>query len=132
MPAIYQADTWCDSCAAEIRQKITNDGQAPSDHNNETTYDSDEFPKHMEADEEADTPQHCASGESCLEAEEIPGGKIGKLLSRELTDAGVQYVREYIMEGLSRIGGASNSRQRGTTSIYLKVSSKFFLTTTDS
>lgn len=100
MPAIYQADVWCDSCADDIRQRIQKQGNAPENPDDETTYDSDEFPKYMGEDESADTPQHCGSGEDCLEAEIMPSGaKIGKLLSRELTNDGIQYVKEYILEG---------------------------------
>ena len=100
MPAIYQAETWCDSCAADIKKRIKAEGHAPASPDDETTFDSDEYPKWMDENECADTPQHCGSGEDCLEAEKLPSGtKIGKLLSNELTDDGVQYVREYIEEG---------------------------------
>ncbi|MHA2279715.1 MAG: hypothetical protein ACXAC5_02310 [Promethearchaeota archaeon] len=100
MPAIYQADTWCDSCAEEIRQAIRESGKAPENPGDETSYDSDEYPKWMGDDESADSPQHCASHEGCLEAETLPSGdKIGKLLSRELTNEGVEYVNEQITEG---------------------------------
>lgn len=99
MPAIYQAETWCDSCAEDIKSNIPRDC-IPMNRDDESTYDSDEYPKWMDENEEADTPQHCGSGEKCLEAETLPSGsKIGKLLSRELTDAGVQYVKEYIEQG---------------------------------
>lgn len=99
MPAIYQADTWCDSCADDIRQQIQKQGNAPKNPD-ETTYDSGEFPKLMSEDESADSPQHCGSGEDCLEAENLPSGaKIGKLLSCELTNDGIQYVKESILEG---------------------------------
>lgn len=100
MPAIYQADTWCDSCADAIRQQIVTAGNAPENPEDETTYDSDEYPKYMSEDESADTPQHCGSGEDCLEAETLPSGtKIGKLLSCELTTDGIDYVQCYIREG---------------------------------
>lgn len=100
MPAIYQADTWCDSCADDIRQRIATEGKAPENPDDETTFDSDEYPKRMDEDEEADSPQHCGSGEDCLEAETLPSGtKIGKLLSRELTPDGVVYVKFGIEQG---------------------------------
>lgn len=97
MPAIYCADTWCDSCTDRIKADLRAAAREPADSGDERFYDSDEWPKYMGEDEEADTPQHCASGEDCLEAEVLPSGsKIGALLSRSLTEAGVQYVREYI------------------------------------
>lgn len=100
MPAIYQADCWCDSCADSIKKRIIKKGEAPENMDDERTFDSNEFPKWMDEDEEADTPQHCASHAECLEADELPDGtKIGKLLSHSLTDDGIQYVKEYIEEG---------------------------------
>lgn len=100
MPAIYCADVWCDSCADAIRERITREGGAPTNPNDERSYDSDEFPKYMPEDEEADSPQHCAAREECLEAETLPSGaKIGALLSHSLTSDGVNYVTDAIVEG---------------------------------
>ena len=104
MPAIYNADVWCDSCADKIRQSVRDEralaGLPPIDEQDEYSYDSDEFPKYMNDDEESDSPQHCASNEECLEAIVLPSGrKIGALLSAELTSDGVKYVEEYINEG---------------------------------
>lgn len=100
MPAIFEADTWCDSCAEDIRKRIQKEGNAPENRDDETTFDSGEYPKRMEENESADTPQHCGSGADCLEAETLPSGdKIGKLLSDELTCEGIEYVKEYIEQG---------------------------------
>lgn len=100
MPAIYQADCWCDSCAEWIKTNLAFENKVPDDPDNERTYDSGEWPKYMPEDEESDTPQHCAALAKCLEAEELSdGSKVGALLSTNLTDEGVQYVREYILEG---------------------------------
>jgi hypothetical protein len=110
MPAVYLADCWCDSCAEAIKARIRSEHPelVPDDPGDERTYDSDEWPKYMPEDEEADTPQHCAGGEDCLEGEVLvdsqrAGGadteyKVGKLLSTSLTAAGVQYVKEYIRD----------------------------------
>lgn len=95
MPAIYQADCWCDSCA-ELDAKGTGD----IDTSDERSYDSDEYPKYMGDDEESDCPQHCGAHGDCLEAVELPSGrKIGALLSTSLTSDGVEYVREAIKDG---------------------------------
>ncbi len=98
MAAIYQADIFCDSCGADIRARL-----APTlvgSEIDETTYDSDDYPKFAADDEESDSPQHCGSGETCLEAEELSdGSKVGCLIGTNLTDDGVEYVREAIKGG---------------------------------
>ncbi len=99
MPAIYQADCWCDSCAERIRTNLDFEGKTPAS-TDERAYDSNEYPKYMSEDEESDCPQHCGALIECLEAEILQDGtKIGALLSRSLTDAGKQYVKEYILQG---------------------------------
>lgn len=100
MPAIYTADCFCDSCADRIRERIIVEGQAPRKRWDETSYDSDEFPKYMLANQESDSPQHCGSHVECLEAETLAdGAKVGALLSRSLTPDGVAYVQEAIDQG---------------------------------
>lgn len=100
MAAIYQADIYCDSCGDDVRQQITTKGKAPTNPDDETSYDSDEYPKRANDDDESDSPQHCGSGETCLEAETLSdGSKVGKLIGTNLTEAGVEYVREAIEAG---------------------------------
>lgn len=104
MPAIYNADTWCDTCAEEIRKRIRAEREAaglePIDEGDESSYDSDDFPKYMSDNDESDSPCHCASGDDCHEADILPSGaKIGALLSTSLTSYGVEYVRDSIREG---------------------------------
>ena len=98
MAAIYAADIFCDSCGDDIRERL-----APTLKGaeiDETTYDSGDFPKHADDDEETDSPQHCGSHADCLEAETLPDGtKIGKLIGTNLTCDGVEYVREAIADG---------------------------------
>lgn len=99
MPAIYQADVWCDSCAQEIRERLQKVRVDHIDEDDERSYDSDEFPKRMGDDEESDSPQHCGSGEECLEAETLPSGrKVGALFG-SLTSDGIEYVKDAIVEG---------------------------------
>ena len=101
MPYIYQADTWCDSCGEAIKARLLADATLEEKANwqDETCYDSDEYPKWMNDDEEADTPQHCAAGPDCLECEVICNGiKIGALLSTSLTGDGVKYVKGYVAD----------------------------------
>ena len=100
MPYIYAADLWCDSCGRSIRKELRREGHAPADPHDETSYDSDEFPKYASDSGESDCPQHCGAGDNCLEAIELPSGrKIGALLSTDLTGDGVRYTQEAIAKG---------------------------------
>ena len=94
MPYIYQADLWCESCGERICRRLNTRGEAPATPDDETSYDSDDYPKPvMECC--GDYPDHCAAGKECIEALELPSGrKIGALLSHELTTEGWQYVAE--------------------------------------
>ena len=61
MAYIYQADVWCDECGKAIIDELTAQGKAPEDPDDETSYDSDDFPKSFDAEsDEADGPQNCA------------------------------------------------------------------------
>lgn len=99
MAAIYCADVWCDDCAEAIRDDIRGHGKAPIDPDDESSYDSDEFPKLAGDDEESDSPTHCASGTDCLNADRLSDGTKVGLLFGELTDAGIEYVKEAIAAG---------------------------------
>ena len=100
MPYIYAADLWCNSCGRAIRKQLRREGHAPADPHDETSYDSDEYPKFAGDAGEADCPQHCGAGDECLEAIELPSGrKIGALLSTDLTGDGVRYTQEAIAAG---------------------------------
>ena len=94
MPAIYQADIWCDDCADKIRNDIfdSHPDRAQFDNrfewevsfgfDDERNYDSDEYPKYCPDDAEADCPQHCAD--------------CGDFLENPLTSDGDDYVREAV------------------------------------
>ena len=99
---IYAADIYCKQCGEAIRERITQEGHAPANPDNEWSYDSDEFPKgpYPDGGGEADSPQHCGSGEECINAIELSDiGKIGAWLENDLTTDGVDYVREMIRDG---------------------------------
>ena len=93
---IYAADCYCEKCGESIRAGIDRAGIAPNDLDDETTFDCGVYPKGPFADAggEADTPQHCGSGEDCLDPTVIAGEKYGRFLENDLTHAGVEYVRE--------------------------------------
>lgn len=98
MAAIYQADVWCDDCANAIRERLEAECKAPEDVEDECSYDSDEYPKYASDDDESDSPQHCAAGEECFNAIELPSGrKVGQLFG-SLTSDGVEYVRSQALK----------------------------------
>ena len=81
---IFAADCHCSDCGEIKRAELTAQGKAPADIENESTYDSGDFPKGPYADGggESDTPQHC--------------GTCGVFLENPLTQAGYEYVREAV------------------------------------
>jgi hypothetical protein len=87
---IYAADVYCQACGEDLKLKLPK----PSDPDDETTFDSDVYPKGAYDVSESDTPQHCGSGEDCLSPTEIEGGKYGCFLENDLTTDGVKYVEE--------------------------------------
>jgi hypothetical protein len=96
----YNADIYCGDCGEELRQALDGQGKTPDNPSDEHTYDSDEYPKYCDDDQESDSPQHCGSGELCLNAEVLPSGRmIGCLIGTRLTSAGVEYVKEAIAAG---------------------------------
>ena len=100
MAYIYDADLWCNSCGEDIVARLTSEGKAPTNPDDEHSFDSGEFPKAVGDPGESDCPSHCGGGEECLEAEILPGGrKIGALLSTSLTSDGVEYVKEAVANG---------------------------------
>lgn len=97
---IYQADCYCKECGETIRTKLTAEGKAPEKPDDERSYDSDYFPKGPFPDGggEADTVQHCACGEDCLNALELEGRKYGAWLENDLTTDGLNWLKETIAE----------------------------------
>lgn len=96
---IYQADTYCESCGRDICERLIADGKAPHDVSDQSSYDSDDFPKDCGDCGESDSPCHCGSHEECLEAIELSdGSKVGALLGTDLTSVGCEYVKEAVRE----------------------------------
>jgi hypothetical protein len=60
---IYQADIYCEDCGRAIRAELDKAGKAPEHTDDETTYDSDDYPKgpYPDGGREADSPQVCGS-----------------------------------------------------------------------
>lgn len=78
---IYNADVYCQECAKKIKANSTNRPLDPSD---ETSYDSDVYPKGPYSNQESDAPEHCAG--------------CGIFLENPLTSEGYDYLREKIAE----------------------------------
>jgi len=78
---IFRGDIYSALAGEQCRQQLTDEGKAPADPDNESTYDSDDFPKgpYPNGGGEADTPQHCA--------------RYGTFLENPLTEDGSAYVK---------------------------------------
>jgi len=75
---VYAAALLCESCGEETREKLTAERKAPADPDDESSYDSDDFPKGPTEEGESDSPSHC---DHCHE-----------FLESNLTDEGADYV----------------------------------------
>lgn len=101
MPSVYAADLWCDACADKICDNISKfcPERVPADLENESSWESDVFPKRVKDLGAMDYPKHCSSDSNCVMPLRLSDGRIeGALLNNELTDAGVDYVRECMRE----------------------------------
>lgn len=89
---VFQAALWCEDCTGGIkaeRQSAAYRGTRflPSNPEDESSYDSDDYPKgpYPDGGGEADSPQHC---DGC-----------GTFLRNPLTGDGETYVREALAAG---------------------------------
>jgi hypothetical protein len=96
MGYIYQADVYCDDCGNAIRRDLKSHSKAPEDVMEHSSYDSDDFPKDADVEnEESDTPEHCA--------------KCHKFLLNPLTSDGYRYVKEQLdATGSQKFSGLSD------------------------
>jgi hypothetical protein len=97
MAYAYQADIWCDDCGDAIKAVLIAEGQ-------QNIGDTNDWPQWGDDDEPTDSPQHCASGKTCINAITLPyGGKIGCLIGTSLTKEGVECVKEAIADARERV-----------------------------
>ena len=99
---IYAADLYCEACGEAIRERLTQEGFAPRDPEDEYSYDSGDYPKgpYSDGGGEADSPHHCACGRDCLNVLDFGDGfPVGCFLENPLTQDGYDYVREQLQEG---------------------------------
>lgn len=73
---MFQASMLCEDCGKAKREELTAEGKAPADVDNESTYDSDDFPKGPYGinGNEADSPYHCDGCSLFLENDLTPEG----------------------------------------------------------
>lgn len=81
---IYQADVYCGHCGDAICGSLTAQGKAPLDSMDQSSYDSDDYPKSADVECESDTPQYCGGCEV--------------FLSNSLTSSGYAYVKDALDE----------------------------------
>lgn len=102
MPYVYQADVWCDDCGKKIMSQIAmeNPKAVPEDVDDESSYDSGEWPKEYDPEaESSDSPQNCADGE--CGGQYWVGYKLlsyGKFLGGMLTAEGYKNLKEMLDE----------------------------------
>jgi hypothetical protein len=125
MAGIYSADIFCDDCIEDIKNRICDELWENRDsvdclpnglsmsvcedivdldselrQMDERDYDSDEYPKYCDDDEESDCPQHCGSHDGCLNPTALPGGgEVSHCFGNSLTSEGEEYVKEAVREG---------------------------------
>lgn len=93
----YQAELYCEACGDRIRAELDAAGKSPAEPDDQHTYDSTDYPKAAQAGE-TDSPNHCAAGGACPDAEAYDGHAVGALLPEDLTSEGVSYVRGILCE----------------------------------
>jgi ssDNA-binding Zn-finger/Zn-ribbon topoisomerase 1 len=83
---IFRADVYCETCGEAYKRALDKQGKAPADPSDESSYDSDQYPKgpYYDQDTKADGPQHC--------------GRCGVFLENPLTIEGYQYLNQMILE----------------------------------
>jgi hypothetical protein len=85
---VYQAALLCEPCGRATCARLTAEGSAPENPQDEASFDSDEFPKGPTDEGESDSPSHCA--------------ECGAFLESELTEEGDAYVRDAVTQAQRR------------------------------
>ena len=89
---VYQAALLCEDCGLAIVKKLKEAGR-------EDDGNADDFPQgpYREGGDEADSPGHCDRNEACVNAVQVPGGRlIGCPLGNPLTNYGQEQVTKSI------------------------------------
>jgi hypothetical protein len=91
---IYQSDVYCESCGETLKRRLDKKGYTPTDPSDESSWDSDKYPKGPYYNQESDGPEHC--------------GACGEFLENPLTTEGYQYLNQMILEHEEDGKGQSN------------------------
>ena len=114
MAYIYQADVWCDSCGEHIKAELDREKKTPEDVDDESSFDSDEYPKQYDAEnEEADDPQNCADGRCGGFSN---GSSYGTFLQNQLTQEGYRYLKS-MLDSHAPLSPSTRKNGRITTSL---------------
>lgn len=92
---IYQGGLYCEDCGQDIRKRLKQGLDSYVDVANESSYDSDDYPKGPlpNGGGESDIPQHCDSGDDCLNGIILQDGrKVGCFLENPLTADGYHFL----------------------------------------
>lgn len=102
---VYQASLYCFDCGQEIRKELDRAGKRPENVEDETTYDSGDYPKgpYGNGGGEADYPHHCDDCKVFLE--------------NPLTDDGYQYVIGTLRDSKAE-GGTLSESEEGWMTFY--------------
>jgi hypothetical protein len=92
---MYQAALYCEACGEPICERLTKEGNAPPEPDDESSFDSDDFPKGPFPEGESDNPQHC---DAC-----------GVFLENDLTTEGYASTLAMIEERLIKDGELSGA-----------------------
>jgi len=96
---IFQADLLCAECGEAACNRIESEGHSPSNPADETTYDSDEYPKgpYPHGGGESDHPQHCGHCSTPLDNPVIETVQVAgtPVLENWLTFYGAPFIRTF-------------------------------------
>lgn len=99
---IYQAALYCEDCGQSIRDSLDGTDKAPENPDDESSYDSDDYPKgpYPDGGGESDTPSHCDACNAHLE--------------NPLTSDGYAYVIEAVAEDVRDACAPRNAGHLGS------------------
>ncbi len=114
MASMYLSRLICDGCAEDIKDRIwlkskwgtmyttRERWETVIGYDDETMYDSANYPKHCDDDEDSGRPDHCTNGADCVNAQELAhGGKVGYFFGISLTGRGAEYVRNAVRRDIA-------------------------------
>ena len=104
---VFQAALWCEDCGLAIRHRLLAAHQGPRHPDDESSYDSDRFPKgpYPDGGGESDVVEHCAGMGDCLNRQ-----LVGTLRDGRPWYVGVWLENELTTEGLKQLAAELRTR----------------------